>query len=81
MLNVLLIREIYIHIYNITLIEERPLDNLGGRVSGMEGREDELLRKSCCYFSVEGEGFGERGYRLIGRGFGTFNIKGFDYAP
>ena len=40
---------------------------------------------NCCksfgYFYVACEGFGGKGDGLIGRGFGTFPIKGFDYAP
>ena len=41
----------------------------------------ELFNKSCCNFYVAGEGFGRKYDGLIGRGFGTFHIKGFDYAP
>ena len=40
----------------------------------------ELVSKSCCYFSVAGEGFGRKGDGLIGRGFGMFASKGFDYS-
>ena len=41
----------------------------------------ELFSKSCCYLYVTGEEFGEKGDGLIKRGFGTFPIKGFNYAP
>ena len=40
----------------------------------------ELFSKSC-YFYVVGEGFVVKGDGLIGRDFGTFSIRVFDYAP
>ena len=58
-----------------------PPGNPGGRVAGMGDIEGELFSKSCCYFYVAAEGFGEKGDGLIGRGFGTFPIKGFNFAP
>ena len=63
-----------------TLIEEFPLDNPGGWVAGIGDGGSELFSKSCCYFSVAGEEFGE-GDGLIGLGFGTFAIEGFVKAP
>ena len=47
----------------------------------MGGRRVEMFSKSCCYFSVAGVGLGGIGDVLIGRGFGTFAIKGHDYVP
>ena len=64
-----------------TLFEETPLDNPGGRVAGMEYRVGEMFSKIYCYFFVVSEGFGIKCDRLIGRGFSTFAIEGFDYAP
>ena len=63
-----------------TLVMELQPDNLGGRVAGMEDSEGELFSKGCCYFYVAGELFRGKGNGLIGRGFGTFPIKGFYYA-
>ena len=40
-----------------------------------------LFSKSCGYFYITDEGFGGKDDGLIGRGFGTFSIKGFDYTP
>ena len=56
-------------------------DNPGARVTGMRDSGGELFRKSCCYFYVADERFGRKCDGLIGRGFGTFPIKGFDYTP
>ena len=47
----------------------------------MEDRVDELFNKSCCCFSGAGDEFGGKGDGLIGRYFGTFAIKGLDFAP
>ena len=60
------------------------MDPSRNRLAVTSGRGDgrgELFSKSCCYFYLVGEGFGVRGSGLIGRGFGTFPIKVFDYAP
>ena len=59
-----------------TLLEELYLDNPGGRVADMGDGRGELLSKSCCYFFVPSEGFGEKCGGLIERGFGTFAIEG-----
>ena len=47
----------------------------------MEDRGGELLSKSCCYYYVADEGFEGKSDGLIGRGFSTFPIKRFGYAP
>ena len=60
---------------------ELPSDHPGRRGAGMGDNGGELFRKICSYFYVAGEGFGGKGDGLIIRGFGTFPIKGFDYAP
>ena len=60
---------------------EFPPDNPGGRISSMGDSGGELFSESCCYFYVAGEAFGRKGNGLIGRGFGTFLKKGFDYVP
>ena len=64
-----------------TLLMELPLDNPDGRVASMGDSGGELFSKSPCYFYVASEGFEGKGDGLIGRGFGMFPIKGFDYAP
>ena len=56
-------------------------DNPGRRVVGMGDSGGEQLSKSCCYFYVAGDIYGGKDDVLIGRGFSTFPIKGFDYAP
>ena len=56
-------------------MEELPLDNPNGRDVGMGARGGELFCKSYCYFSVVIEGFGGKGDRLIGRGFGKINNR------
>jgi len=58
-----------------------PLGNPGGRVTGMGNRGGELFSKNYCYFSVAGEKFEGKGDGLIGKDFGRFVIKGFDYGP
>ena len=60
-------------------MEQTP-DNPGRRVAGIGDSGGELYSKSCCYFSVAGEGFGGKGDGLIGKGFGTFPIKRFEYT-
>ena len=60
-------------------MEFLPPDNPGGWVTGMGDRGGELYSKN--YFYVAGEVFGGKGDGLIGKGFGTFPIEGFDYAP
>ena len=62
-------------IFNSFIFE---LDNPGGQVAGMRDSGCELFNKCCYYLFVVGEGFREKGDRLIGRSFGTFPIKGFD---
>ena len=52
--------------------------NSGGEILDSGG---EQFSRSCCHSSVAGEGIEGKGDGLIGRGFGTFPIKGFDYAP
>ena len=74
-------REAEYRIFKSTFLTEFPLDNPGGRVTGMEGRRGELFSRNCCYFYVAGEGFGGTCDWLIGRGFSLFVIKGFGYAP
>ena len=39
-----------------------------------------FLTKSVAISFVPGEGFGGNGDGLIGRGFSTFSIEGFDYV-
>ena len=56
-------------------------DNPGGLVAGMRDSGGELFSKSCCYLYVAGEGFGGKCDGLIGKGYGTFPIEVFDYAP
>ena len=53
---------------------ELPLGNPGRRVAGMGDSGGELFLR-CS------EGFGRKGYGLIGRGFGTFSIEGSYCAP
>ena len=60
---------------------ELSLENPGRQVTGMGDSGGELFSKSCCYFYVAAEGFGRKGDGMIGIGFGTFPILGFDYAP
>ena len=54
---------------------------MGAWETGMGDSGGELFGRSCCYFYVAGEGFGGKSFRLIGKGFYTFLIKGFDYIP
>ena len=61
-----------------TLLENLLLENPGGRVAGSDlppERGSDLFNKSCCYFSVAGEGFKRNGDRLIGRGLSTFQLR------
>ena len=64
-----------------TLLMELQPDNADGMFACMGDSGSKLCSKSCCYFYVAGEEFKRKGDGLIGRGFGTFPIKGFDYAP
>ena len=50
-------------------------------ICGMGDKGDELFSKNCCYFSFVGEGYGRKCDGLIWKGYGTFPIKGFYYAP
>ena len=73
-------REAEYRIIKRTLLKKFPLDNLRGRVAGMEDRTAELFSESRCYFSVAGEGFGGKCDVLIGRSFSTFAIQKFLYG-
>ena len=65
-----------------TIPEEPAPYNLGGWVNSVgTGEVNELISKICCYFFVAGERFGGKCDGLIESVFGTFAIKGFDYAP
>ena len=46
-----------------------------GRVMVVADEGAELFDKSFSYIFVKDEGFGGKGYRLIGRDFGTFAVK------
>ena len=61
--------------YQVNTPYRASTDNPAGRATGMGYSGNELFSKSCCYFYVG------KGDRLIGKGFVTFPIKGFDYAP
>ena len=41
-------REVGHQIFKLTLLEEPPPDNPGGRVTGVGDGEGELFSKSCC---------------------------------
>ena len=67
-------------VIKLTLLMKLPPENPGGRVADMRDSGGELFCKSFCCFDIAGERFGRKGYGLIGRSFGTFPIKEFDYA-
>ena len=53
---------------------QNNIENLGRRVAGMGDSGGELFSKSCCYFSIAGEGFGGKDDGWIWRGFGTYPL-------